>query len=79
MEVRRILGKILAILCVLTLVVSSFSTVLAATFEEVIPHLLKPVPTNTLGIKSENSPIYGILSKLIQSSVFHLYKTSQLG
>ena len=49
MEVRRILGKILAILCVLTLVVSSFSTVLAATFEEVFSETLNIDGTGRAG------------------------------
>ena len=53
--------------------------IFAATFDDVIPHFLYPVPTNILGIKLENSPIYGILSKGIQSSVFHLNKTLQSG
>ena len=40
----------------------------AATFDDVIPHLLNPVATYTLGIVTEKSPIYGILSRLMQSS-----------
>ena len=51
----------------------------AATFDDVIPHLLNPVATYTLGIVTEKSPIYGILSRLIQSSADHLYNTSASG
>ena len=51
----------------------------ADTFENAIPHFLNPVPTYTPFIKLENSPIYGILSKLMQSLVFHLNNILQSG
>ena len=47
--------------------------ILAAMFELVIPHLLNPVATYALSHSLENLPIYGILSSVMQSSVFQRY------
>ena len=41
---------------------------LAAVIAEVIPHPLNPVATYMFGVLSEYGPIYGIPSKLTQSS-----------
>lgn len=49
MEIRRILGKILVIICIIMLTVPSFSTVLAATFEEVFSETLNLDGTGRAG------------------------------
>ena len=53
--------------------------IIADTMEVVMPHLLKPVATYRSVVEAEYVPIYGTLSRLIQSCVAQWYCSSAWG